>query len=306
MAAPSVAELYRDSGPHSSAKTRRFTYREMLTIVRLSYADESIKRGTLNALTARGAWPHEDGPAHGVICVSLEGMMLGDEDGAGNCVRRTAQRRAKKACDKGFWRRTYNINRWLPCPQCGAERKAAKCEKCGHKGRSLNPDGSTNMKEFCRPFTYEIDIEKFRMAPPPKGIRHFCARTWKEHKEAAKRGEHPNLVEMPPSVPSAAPKPEPQKQKPAAEHRSPAVGSRQHERIRQLRQQLSARVAELQKGVTSYFSRADSLRIQLYPGDEGYSPPIPQEQAFAQACRELAISESEGREILKLLDQKGP
>jgi hypothetical protein len=44
---------------------------------------------------------------------------------------------------------------------------------------------------------YEIDIEKFRSAPRCKELRQFDARTYAEHKAAAKRGEHPNVTEMP-------------------------------------------------------------------------------------------------------------
>lgn len=118
--------------------------------------------------------------------------------------RRTAQRRAKLACDLKYWRLVHKYNRWLDCPKCGAERTSATCpnEKCKYKGRSRNRDGSTNTKEFCRPYAFEIDLEKFLTAPPPKYVRHFCARTWKEHEAATKRGEHPNVTEMPARKPA--------------------------------------------------------------------------------------------------------
>lgn len=315
MAAPSIAALYRNPDEQSSAKTRPLSYSQLINVIRHSFAPWSVKRATLNALSARGPWPENDGPANGIICVSLDGMALGDIDGDGACVRSTARWRARQAVKHNYWRKVRDANSWSNCRKCGAERVIGRCEKCGYVGRAKTPEGKPNFDEFCRPYMYEIDIEKFRTAPPPKGIRHFCARTWKEHKEAAKRGEHPNLVEMPerkspqptaPPTPPAPAAPLPQREKPAAEHRSPAVGSRQHERLRQLRQKLSERVTELQKGVTSYFSRADSLRVQLYPGDEGYSPPMARDAALAQACRELAISEAEGREVLKLFEQKSP
>jgi hypothetical protein len=194
-------------------------------------------------------------------------MALGDAEGDGMCSRRTAQRRAKLACDLGYWRLVHKFNRWLNCPECGTERTSAKCpnEKCGHKGRSRNRDGTTNTKEFCRPYTFEIDIEKFVKAEPPKYARHFCARTWKEHKAAAKRGEHPNLLPMrkpaqpvPPDDPApAAPKPE--RANPAAETRQVP----QHAR-------LSRR--EVPKFVTLF----DSLLVPKTVVDESnLSPPRP-------------------------------
>jgi hypothetical protein len=226
MATASIAALYPNSDAPSSAKKSAYTYRQWLEIVRHSYVRAAVRRATLNALTARGPWPGEDGPASGVICVAFDAMSLGDEDGDGICSRRTAQRRAKLACDLKYWRLMHKFNRWLNCPKCGAERKTSTCpnEKCKYRGRSRNRDGSTNTKEFCRPYTFEIDLEKFLTATPPKYIRRFCARTWREHKEAAKRGEHPNVTEFPrkppqpgPNPPSPAPAaPLPQREKPAA------------------------------------------------------------------------------------------
>jgi hypothetical protein len=258
MAAPSIAALYRNSDEPSSAKKRQFTYDEMLDLVRHSYVRAAVRRATLNALTSRGMWPGEDGPATGTICVAFDAMALGDAEGDGMCSRRTAQRRAKLACDLGYWRLVHKFNRWLNCPQCGAERTSAKCpnEKCGHKGRSRNRDGTTNTKEFCRPYTFEIDIDKFVKAEPPKYARHFCARTWKEHKAAAKRGEHPNLLPMrkpaqpsEPDPPPATSAPVPAKQPAAEHHRSLARSS---ERIsRDARQALfNAYVALKRSGMT--------------------------------------------------------
>lgn len=225
MAAPSIAALYPNSDAPSSAKTRHFTYEQWLDIVRHSYVRDSVRRATLNALTARGPWPGEDGPANGTICVSFNGMALGDRFGDGHCHRRTAQRRAKIACDEKFWTRLHSYNRWLDCPKCSAPRKVGKCDKCGHQGRSRNRDGSTNTKEFCRPYTYEIHLEKFLTAPPPKYIREFCARTWKEHQAAAKRGEHPNLLEMRKPAQPAPPQndPPPTKAEPQPERAQPAA-----------------------------------------------------------------------------------
>lgn len=219
MAAPSIAALYPNSDAPSSAKKRGFTYAEMLSIVEFSGAPHSIRQGTLSALKARGRWPNEDGPATGVICISLLGMML-----HGVCCRSTARWRARRACALGYWKELRHANSWSNCPKCGAERKTGACGKCDYKGRAKTPEGKANFDEFCRPYMYEIDIEKFRTAPRCRELRHFDARTYAEYKEAAKRGEHPNVTEFPrkppqpgPNPPSPAPAaPLPQREKPAA------------------------------------------------------------------------------------------
>jgi hypothetical protein len=222
MATASIAALYRNTESPSSAKTRQFTYGDLLKLVRFSGAPHSVRRATLNALTARGRWPNEDGPANGIICVSLEGMMRGNEDGDGNVVRSTARWRARQAVKLRYWRQLREANSWSDCPKCGAERKRAKCEKCSYEGRSKTPEGKANFDEFCRPFMYEIDIEKFRTAPRPKGIRHSEERTYAEYKQAAKRAEIREMPTRKPAQPAPS-DPPPAKAapvQPAAEHRS--------------------------------------------------------------------------------------
>lgn len=218
-----IAALYPNSDSTPSGKTRRFNYEEMLTIVEFSGAPHSIRQGTLSALKARGRWPNDDGPATGVVCVSLIGMML-----HGVCCRSTARWRARRAVKLGYWRQLRDANSWSNCPKCGAERNAGKCEKCDYHGRAKTPEGKANFDEFCRPFMYEIDIEKFRSAPRPREIRHFEARTYSEYKEAAKRGQPSNITPIrkpaqaaqpadPPREPVPA-APVPQRQVPATEH----------------------------------------------------------------------------------------
>lgn len=222
MATASIAALYPNSDAPSSAKKRGFTYEEMLAIVEFSGAPHSVRQGTLSALKARGRWPGDDGPATGVICISLIGMQL-----HGVCCRSTARWRARRAVQLGFWRELRKANAWSDCPKCGAERAVGTCDKCGYVGRAKTPEGKANFDEFCRPYVYEIDIEKFRSAQRPKEIRHFCARTYAEYKDAARRGEHPNVTEMParkpaqpapPEPPPATAAPKPERAKPAAEH----------------------------------------------------------------------------------------
>lgn len=220
MAAPSIAALYPNSDASSSGKTRRFNYEEMLAIVEFSGAPHSIRQGTLSALKARGRWPNDDGPATGVVCVSLIGMML-----HGVCCRSTARWRARRAVRLGYWRQLRDPNSWSSCPKCGTRRATGTCEKCGYRGRAKTPDGKANFDEFCRPYMYEIDIEKFRAAQRPRELRHFEARTYSEYKEAHKPGEHGNVTPIrKPAQPADQPLPPapaapvPQRQKPAAEH----------------------------------------------------------------------------------------
>jgi hypothetical protein len=226
-----IAALYRNSSPQTSGKKRLYTLEELKHLVRWSGAPASIVNLTLAALEARGKWPGEDGPVTPIICVAIKGMIF---DAEGSCCRRTVQRRIKRACKLQFWRRTHRLNRWLNCPNCGAARETGTCASCGYKGRSLNPDGSTNVKEFCRPFTYEINIEQFRSAPRTKDVQRMCRglgtiepRTYAEYKEAAaaehketaaaehrETGVHSNVAEMPSRKP-AQPGPTPQPQAPA-------------------------------------------------------------------------------------------
>ncbi len=236
MAAPSIAALFPKSEQSSSAKKREYTYDDLLLIVRKSYAPPSVVAATINALTARGKWPKYDGPVSRILCVSLEGMMLGGKDGDRNVVRSTARWRARRAVQLGYWRLVRKPNSWSNCPECGAERRrhkldctcghcplhAGKCEKCKYEGSAKTPDGKANFNEFCRPYMYELDIEKFQSALPAKGIRHFDHRTYQEHKAAAKRGEHPNVVDMASRKP-AQPAPEPPPPPAAAPVRQPAA-----------------------------------------------------------------------------------
>lgn len=310
MATASIAALYPNPDAPSSAKKREYTYEQMIDAVRHSYVRAAIKRATLNALTARGPWPGEDGPASGIICVAFDGMALGDKGGDGICHRRTAQRRAKLACDLKYWRLLHKFNRWLNCPKCGTERTSATCPnaECKHRGRSRNRDGSTNVKEFCRPWTFEIDLEKFLTAPPPKHIRHFCARTWKEHKAAAKRGEHPNLVEMPSPKP-AQPVPPPKGPAPAApmpkqpaaehEHRSTerTAGRHTYRQAKAFKDRIEYHVA----GCSGSVRAGDGSTIFVSPdcNVELYRAPMNRALAFKRTLEEFGWTVDSAIEAMK-------
>lgn len=272
MATASIAALYPNSSAPSSAKKRGFTYDEMLAIVEFSGAPHSVRQGTLSALKARGRWPNEDGPVTGVICVSLIGMMF-----HGVCCRSTARWRARRACRLGFWREVRGANSWANCPKCGTAREVGKCDKCNYVGRAKTTDGKPNFDEFCRPFMYEIDIEKFRSAPRCRELRHYEARTYAEFKELPRRGEHSNVSEFPrkPSQPAPVPPrepapaaPMPAREKPAAETApQPKLTKRDCERFME-------QVAILERGRTRHVEEHSGLEIRFDPGDPRYQAPL--------------------------------
>lgn len=280
----STAALYRIPEQSESAKTRAYSLDELRRIVYYSGAPHSVRNGTLAALEARGEWPRYDGPATPILCISLRGMMQ-----EGGCCRRTAQRRVKRALALGYWRRTRGLNSWLNCPKCGAERKTGTCGQCKHKG------DSHDIREYVRPFTYELDVEKFIRAPRCREIHSVDWRTYAEYKAAAQRGEHPNVTEMParkPAQPSpqaplppapAAPSPK-QPQQPAAEHRSNrrGIGSREHERKRELSANV---IAEM----TALMRRGKS-----------------QDEALCEVCLTSGLAAHEVQEILKLCLFRAP
>jgi ribosomal protein S27AE len=205
MAAPSIAALYRNPGDPSSAKTRLFSYQQLLDLVRYSGAPHAVKAGTTAAILARGPWPNQDGSATPIIKVSLKGVMI-----EGGCCRSTAQRRVKRALKLGYWTRLREgrQNVWENCPKCGTAREMAKCGKCGYRGNRRNKG------EFCPTFTHEINVEKFLSAPRCREIHSVNWRTYAEYKAAARLGEHPNVTEMPRKHP--APEPPPKSPAPAA------------------------------------------------------------------------------------------
>jgi hypothetical protein len=283
MAAPSIAALYPNSDAPSSAKKRGFTYAEMLAIVEFSGAPHSIRQGTLSALKARGRWPNEDGPATGVICISLLGMML-----HGVCCRSTARWRARRACALGYWKELRPANSWSNCPKCGAERKTGTCAKCEYKGRAKTPDGKANFDEFCRPYMYEINIEKFRTAPRCRELRNFEARTYAEYKEAGMRGEHAKVTEWPrkppqpgPNPPSPAPvAPLPAREKPAAIE-PPA---KQPKLTRRESAKFIADMAVCMRGVTMHVERIGGYGCDLQPDDPRYRAPMNWREALVAVC----------------------
>lgn len=289
MATASIAALYPNSDAPSSAKTRGFTYEEMLAIVEFSGAPHSVRQGTLSALKARGRWPNEQGAATGIICISLIGMQF-----HGVCCRSTARWRARRAVKLGFWRELRKANAWSNCPKCGTKREVGKCEKCGYLGRSRTPEGKPNFDEFSRPYMYEVVIDKFRSAQRPKEIRHFDARTYAEYKEAARRGDHSrNVTEMPTRKP-AQPTPEPPPpattaplKRPAAEHdhrgterRLPSLTTRQ-------RAELVQRIPIYRGGHAGGVQCRGGGSRWIGPDDPDYRAPMDKRSAILAACKSM-------------------
>lgn len=296
MATASIAALYPNSDAPSSAKKRGYTYEETLAIVKFSGAPQSIRLGTLNALSARGPWPRQNGPAHGIICVSLRGMMHGNEEGSGNVVRSTARWRARRAVKLGYWREVRRANTWANCPKCGTAREIGTCAKCGYQGHSKTPEGKPNFEEFCRPFMYEIDIEKFRTAQRCREFHQTEARTYAEHKAQIQRAEQSNVTEMPARkpaqpaspIPAAPSAPLPQRDKPAAEtreHRSterrlPSLTTRQ-------RAELVQRIPIYRAGRSGGIPTRDGGSRWVGPDSPDFREPMSKSAAILAACRSM-------------------
>jgi hypothetical protein len=299
----SVAALYPNSDVPSSAKQRRFTYDELLAIVKFSGAPQSVRLGTLNALTARGPWPGEDGPATGIICVSLAGMMLGNLEGSGNVVRSTARWRARRAVKLGYWRQVRDANSWSNCPQCGAERKSGACDKCDHVGRAKTPDGKANFDEFCRPYMYEIDIEAFHSAPRPQGIRDYSARTYADHK----RANVTDISARKPAQRSPEPPPPPAPADPvrqaAAEHahRNPVHAASSARKLTPREgPKLVNEMRRLMKGYKGSQNGPSGMYF-VGPDHPQYREPMSQDNALIAACMNLAIPLESAEDFLKRL-----
>lgn len=202
----------------------------------------------------------------------------------GGVCKRTVQRRIKRACSLGFWRRTREANSWAPCPKCGTKRDEARCGKCGYRGSSRNKG------EFTRPYTYEFDLAKFMATPRCREIHSADWRTYAEYKAAARR-EQPKVTEMPARKPTqpSAPDPPPPARQPAAEHAHrgatrPEPKPRQPVLTRRESAKFMANVEQRKRGRSSFFSRADGINVALHPGEAGYSPPTSFKEAFEAEC----------------------
>ena len=292
MAAPSIAALYPKSDAPSSAKKRQFSLEELKQLIHYSGAPHPTRALTIAALDARGPWPNEDGPATAILCISLKGMML-----EGGVCKRTVQRRIKRACNLGFWRRTREANSWSNCPKCGSTRESSRCpnDKCMYKG------STKNRGEFTRPYTYEFDLAKFMAAKRCREIHSEDWRSYSEYKQAS-RAEQSNVTPIrrpsqptppPDNLPptTAAPK------RPAAEHRS--TERRPRELTSRERAKLIQAITELRRGITGK-KGVDGLWVDFSQSDPRYVPPHSLKDAIAEACKLLLIPIENATDALKL------
>ncbi len=202
----------------------------------------------------------------------------------GVCCRRTVQRRIRRAVELGYWRRLRDANSWTNCPKCGAKRTAGACSAagCDYKGRSKDQSGKWT-GEFMRVPVYEFDLQKFRSAQRCREIHHFDHRTYQEHKAAAKRGEHPNVTEMP----RKPAQPEPVKQ-PAGEpaHRNTARPEPRPQPKLTKREcaKFVADVAQMMKGADGH-TEIGGLRVQYDRGDPRYRPKMNFREALGEVAK---------------------
>jgi transposase len=287
MATPSITALYPKPDEQHSGKTRDYSLSEIRRIVAYSGAPNSICALTSSALRARGEWPNQDGPATTVLSVAILGMML-----EGVCCRSTVQRRIKRAVKLGFWRRLRDANSWIDCPKCSAKRRTGTCGACGYRGKSRDAKGNWT-GEFMRVPVYEFDIHKFRSAPRCREIRHFDARTYAEYKAAAKRGEHPNVTEMPSRKPAQPTPPEPPPvaapvKQPAAEHAHRNTARPEPTPQPKLTKRECAKfvadMAQLMRGHTHHTESVGGYGYELEPDDPRYRPKM----SFSDALTAVA------------------
>jgi hypothetical protein len=252
---------------------------ELKRIVAYSGAPAPVCNLTISALRARGEWPNEDGPATAILSVAILGMMF-----EGVCCRSTVQRRIKRAVKEGYWRRLRDANSWTDCPKCGKKRAGAKCE-CGYRGRSRDEKGKWT-GEFMRVPVYEFDVRKFQTAPRCREIRYFDARTYLEYKESAKRGEHPNVTEMPARKP-AQPEPADPAKQPTLEHAHRSTARPEPKPQPKLTKRECAKfvadVAQRMRGMDGH-TEIGGLRVQYDRGDPRYRPKL----SFRDALTEVA------------------
>lgn len=289
-----IAALYPNPDAPSSAKKRQFSLEELKQLVHYSGAPHPTRALTIAALDARGPWPNEDGPATAILCISLKGMML-----EGGVCKRTIQRRIKRACNLGFWRKTREANSWTNCPKCGSPRNQAKCpsDKCDYRGSAKNKG------EFTRPHSYEFDVEKFIAAPRCREIHSADFRTYAEYKQVLKADDRANVTPIRKPSQPAPPDPPPAKAAPlkepaaAAQHRS--TERRPRELTSRERAKLIQTITEMRRGVTGK-KGVDGLWVDFSAEDPRYYAPRSLKDAIAEACKLLLVPVESARDALKL------
>ena len=233
----------------------------------------------------------------GVICVALDGMVLGNEEGTGIATEHSTVTSKLPAIQIGTGGWCTNLIAGSTARSAVRNVLTATCPNSMTASTGGDP-GRIGMARPTRrnsaaPTLLKSISKSSLTAEPSKYIRHFCARTWKEHKEAAKRGEHPNLKEMPRKTPAPVQPPRdpapavplPQRQRPAAmakpEHRDSArpLTTRQ-------RKELVLRIPIYIQGDGN--GRQDRNTGEwIGPGDPDYRGPLNKQAATLMACNSM-------------------
>ena len=158
-------------------------------------------------------------------------------------AERTIYHRRRRMLKLNLWERIRQPYTWDDCPQCGGSRESRKCASCGYEG---------NTREFRRPPTFRLNVEKIAGWPRPQGVRAGSYRQYKNSPDYPV-GQKRAASEHPASPSNEAAKQEAPTAKPAlvAPSRSPEKHgiSRAQHREMQFRQRLGIRMAQLMRGV---------------------------------------------------------
>jgi hypothetical protein len=223
---------------------------------------------------------------------------------------RTIYHRRRRMLKLKLWEPIRKPYTWDDCPKCGAERESKRCG-CGYQGSE---------REFRRPPTFRLNVDKIAAWPRPKGVRAGSYRQYKASpdypgKKHADNSGHRSTSHFSPSNERA--KQEAVSAKPALVESSAAPVEQQAHVVpshrsteRPLRRltpregpKLIAEMRRLMQGVT----RENGLReltprgmFELEPADPRYRAPMSQQEALASACMNLGIPYESAREHLKL------
>lgn len=220
---------------------------------------------------------------------------------------RTIYHRRRRMLKLDLWERIRDAYTWDDCPKCGARREAKKCA-CGYEGSE---------REFRRPPTFRLKVEKIAAWPHPKGVR---AGSYKEYKTSSeypagkKRAEsgHRSTIHSSPSnegVTQEVATAKPALVAPSTEGpQQQAFTVPSHRSTERPLRRLTPRegpklvneMRRLMQGVT-HIRQLDGYSFDLHRDDPRYRPPMSQENALIGACMNLGIPEQAAREFLKLL-----
>lgn len=206
---------------------------------------------------------------------------------------RTIYHRRRRMLKLGLWERIRDPYTWDDCPKCGAGRDARKCA-CGYEGTE---------REFRRPPTFRLRVERIASWPRPKGVRAGSYKDYKASPEYPGRksaeGDHRSTYRSSASNEGA-------KQEVCAPQpiRETSGISRAKHREMQFRQELGIRMAQLMRGVNRNRPPEGGMGHRLGPGDEGYVAPLTREEAECAVAREFGSTPDEVADHLKLMHWK--